>query len=132
MMTEFKEFAIKGNAVDMAVGIVIGAAFGKIVSSFVGDVIMPPVGMLLGGVDFTSLAFTLKEATGDAPAVAISYGNFIQTAIDFTIIAFAIFMVVKGINSLKKSEPEAPKVSAAPSAEEQLLIEIRDLLKERK
>ncbi len=132
MMTEFKEFAIKGNAVDMAVGIVIGAAFGKIVSSFVGDVIMPPVGMLLGGVDFSSLAFTLKEASGDIPAVAISYGSFIQTVMDFTIVAFAIFMVVKGINTLKKNEIQAPKEPPKPSAEEVLLTEIRDLLKERK
>lgn len=132
MMTEFKEFAIKGNAVDMAVGIVIGAAFGKIVSSFVGDVIMPPIGMLLGGVDFTSLAFTLKEASGDIPAVAISYGSFIQTVMDFTIVAFAIFMVVKGINTLKKNEVQAPKAPPKPSTEEMLLIEIRDLLKDRK
>ena len=101
MMKEFKEFAVKGNVVDMAVGIIIGAAFGKIVSSAVGDVIMPPIGVLLGGVDFSNLALTIKEASGDMPAVVISYGKFIQTVIDFTIIAFAIFIVVKTINSLK-------------------------------
>ena len=132
MMKEFKEFAVKGNVVDMAVGIVIGAAFGKIVSSFVGDVIMPPIGVLLGGVDFSSLAFIVKEATGEAPAVVISYGKFVQTLIDFTIIAFAIFIVVKTINSLKRKEEEAPKAPPKPPAQEVLLTEIRDLLKERK
>ena len=129
MMKEFKEFAVKGNVVDMAVGIIIGAAFGKIVSSFVGDVIMPPIGVLLGGVDFSKLAFTVKEAAGEVPAVIISYGKFIQTLIDFTIIAFAIFIAIKAINSLKRKEEEAP---AEPSAQEKLLVEIRDLLKERK
>ena len=132
MINEFKAFAVKGNVVDMAVGIIVGAAFGKIVSSFVGDVIMPPIGVLLGGVDFTNLVFTVKEATGSAPAVVISYGKFIQTIIDFTIIAFAIFMAVKGINSLKKKEEAAPSSPPAPSREEMLLAEIRDLLKERK
>lgn len=129
MMKEFKEFAIKGNVVDMAVGIIIGAAFGKIVSSFVGDVIMPPIGVLLGGVDFANLAFTIKEAAGEVPAVVIGYGKFIQTLIDFAIIAFAIFLVIKAINSLKRKEAEAP---AEPSSDEKLLTEIRDLLKERK
>lgn len=129
MMKEFKDFAVKGNVVDMAVGIVIGAAFGKIVSALVAGVLMPPIGVLLGGVDFSSLAYIVKEAAGDAPAVVISYGKFIQTVIDFTIIAFAIFMVVKGINSLKKKEEAAPKAPAKPSAEEVLLMEIRDLLK---
>jgi len=129
MIKEFKEFAVKGNVVDMAVGIIIGAAFGKIVSSFVGDVIMPPIGVLLGGVDFSNLAFTIKEAAGSAPAVFISYGKFIQTLIDFTIIAFAIFIVIKALNSLKRKEEEAP---AEPPAQEKLLVEIRDLLKERK
>jgi large conductance mechanosensitive channel len=129
MMKEFKEVAIKGNVVDMAVGIIIGAAFGKIVSSFVGDVIMPPIGVLLGGVDFANLAFTIKEAAGEIPAVVIGYGKFIQTLIDFAIIAFAIFLVIKAINSLKRKEAEAP---AEPSSEENLLTEIRDLLKERK
>ncbi|MDH4331546.1 MAG: large-conductance mechanosensitive channel protein MscL [Desulfobulbaceae bacterium] len=132
MMKEFKEFAVKGNVVDMAVGIIIGAAFGKIVSSFVGDVIMPPIGALLGGVDFSNLAFTVKEATGELPAVVIAYGKFIQTVVDFTIIAFAIFIAVKAINSFKRKEEEAPAAPPAPSAQEVLLAEIRDLLKERK
>ena len=131
MLKEFKEFAVRGNVVDMAVGIVIGAAFGKIVSSLVGDVIMPPIGVLLGGVDFSSLAFTVKEAVGDTPAVVIGYGKFIQTVIDFTIIAFAIFIVVKAINSLKRKAEEEPKPAAEPPAQEVLLAEIRDLLKER-
>jgi large conductance mechanosensitive channel len=132
MMKEFKEFAVKSNVVDMAVGIIIGVAFGKIVSSLVGDVIMPPIGVLLGGVDFTSLAFTVKEATGELPAVVIGYGKFIQTVIDFIIIAFVIFIAVKGISSLKRKEEEAPKAPPEPSTEEVLLSEIRDLLKERK
>jgi len=133
MLKEFKDFAVKGNVVDMAVGIIIGAAFGKIVSSFVGDVIMPPIGVLLGGVDFSGLAFTVKAAAGGAPAVVISYGKFIQTLIDFTIIAFAIFMAVKAVNALKKAEAAAPPPAPpAPSREEVLLAEIRDLLKERK
>jgi large conductance mechanosensitive channel len=132
MMKEFKEFAVRGNVVDMAVGIVIGAAFGKIVSSFVGDVIMPPIGVLLGGVDFSNLAFTVKEAVGDAPAVVISYGKFIQTIIDFVIIAFSIFLVIKGINSLKRKEEQAPQAPAEPPAQEVLLAEIRDLLKVKK
>jgi len=129
MLNEFKDFAVKGNVVDMAVGIVIGAAFGKIVSALVAGVLMPPIGILLGGVDFTDLALVLKDAVGDAPAVVISYGKFVQTVIDFTIIAFAIFMVVKGINKLKKKEEAAPKAPPAPSNEEVLLAEIRDLLK---
>lgn len=132
MISEFKAFAVKGNVVDMAVGIIIGAAFGKIVSSFVGDVIMPPIGVLLGGVDFSNLAFTVKEAAGTAPAVVVSYGKFIQTIIDFTIIALAVFMGIKAINTLKKEEEAAPPAPAAPSAEEVLLAEIRDLLKEKK
>ena len=131
MLKEFKAFAIKGNVVDMAVGIIIGAAFGKIVSSFVADVLMPPIGMLLGGVSFTSLAITLKEAVGDTPAVLINYGKFIQTVIDFTIIAFAIFMMVKAINSMKKKEEAAPATPPAPAPDVVLLGEIRDLLKER-
>ena len=131
MMKEFKEFAVKGNVIDMAVGIVIGAAFGKIVSSFVADVIMPPIGVLVGGIDFSNLAFTIKAAAGDIPAVVISYGKFIQTAVDFTIIAFAIFMVIKGINALKKKEEEKPEAPPEPSTQEVLLTEIRDLLKDR-
>lgn len=129
MMKEFKEFAVKGNVVDMAVGIVIGAAFGKIVSALVAGVLMPPIGVLLGGVDFSDLAYIIKEASGEAPAVAISYGKFLQTIIDFTIIAFAIFMVAKGINSMKKKEEAAPKAPPKPTNEEVLLTEIRDLLK---
>ncbi len=102
-LQEFKTFAVKGNVVDMAVGIVIGAAFGKIVSSFVADVIMPPIGLLIGGIDFSKRVITLKEATEKTTAVTLNYGNFIQTVIDFTIIAFAIFMLVKGINTLKRN-----------------------------
>lgn len=128
-MSEFKDFAIKGNVVDMAVGIIIGVAFGKIVSSFVADVVMPPIGVLMGGVDFSNLAYTVQDAVADAPAVVISYGKFIQTVVDFTIVAFVIFMVVKGINSLKKKEEEAPKAPPKPTNEEALLSEIRDLLK---
>ena len=131
MLKEFKEFAMRGNVVDMAVGIVIGAAFGKIVSSLVGDVIMPPIGVLLGGVDFTNLAMTVKEAAGDAPAVVVSYGKFIQTVIDFIIVAFAIFIVVKGMNSLKKKKEEAPAAPPAPTKEVVLLTEIRDALQKR-
>jgi len=131
-MKEFRDFAVKGNVVDMAVGIIIGAAFGKIVSSFVGDVIMPPLGVLIGGVDFSDLAIIIKQAVGEAPAVTLGYGKFIQTLIDFTIIAFAIFMAVKAMNSFKKKEVEVPKAPPAPSKEEILLGEIRDLLKEKK
>ncbi len=131
MMKEFKDFAVKGNVVDMAVGIIIGAAFGKIVTALVAGVVMPPIGVLLGGVDFSDLAYVIKEAAGDAPAVVISYGAFIQTLIDFAIIAFAIFMIVKGINNLKKKEEQAPKAPPAPSAEQVLLTEIRDLLKSK-
>lgn len=130
MLQEFKEFAVKGNVVDMAVGIIVGAAFGKVVSSFVADVIMPPIGVLVGGVDFTKLAFTtIREAAGGAPAVTLNYGNFIQTVVDFTIIAFAIFMAVKVINNLKKKEEKTPVAAPEPSKEELLLTEIRDLLK---
>jgi large conductance mechanosensitive channel len=129
MMKEFRDFAMRGNVVDMAVGIVIGGAFGKIVSSFVNDVLMPPIGMMLGGVDFGSLAVTLKEAAGEVPAVTLNYGSFIQTVVDFVIIAFAIFMVVKAMNSMKKKEEAKPAPPPKPSAEETLLSEIRDLLK---
>lgn len=132
ILKEFKTFAVKGNVVDMAVGIIIGAAFGKIVSSFVGDIIMPPLGVLIGGVDFSDLAVILKAASGDLPAVTLAYGKFIQSIIDFVIIAFAIFMGVKFINRLKREEEvaeEAPAAPAAPSNEEVLLSEIRDLLK---
>lgn len=129
MIQEFKEFAIKGNVVDMAVGVIIGAAFGKIVSSLVTDVVMPPIGVLIGGVDFSKLSFVLLEATATAPAVVISYGRFIQTVVDFTIIAAVIFVVVKGINTLKKNAEKAAAAPAAPPAQEVLLAEIRDLLK---
>ena len=129
MMQEFKEFAMKGNVVDMAVGIVIGGAFGKIVSSFVSDVLMPPIGVLMGGVDFSKLSHTLQAAEGETAAVTLNYGSFIQTVVDFVIIAFAIFMVIKAMNSLKKKEEEAPAAPPKPSAEETLLTEIRDLLK---
>jgi large conductance mechanosensitive channel len=129
LMKEFKAFASRGNVIDMAVGIIIGAAFGKIVSSFVGDIIMPPIGIILGGVNFSDLSFVLLAAQGDAPAVVIAYGKFIQTIIDFTIIAFAIFMGLKAINTLKRKEEEAPKAPAAPTKDQELLSEIRDLLK---
>ncbi len=132
ILQEFKEFAIKGNAIDMAVGIIIGAAFGKVISSLVADVFMPPIGVLIGGVDFTKLAFILKEASGNSPAVTLNYGNFIQTLVDFTIIAFAIFMVVKLINRFKRKDAATPAAPPIPSSAEQLLTEIRDLLKERK
>ena len=131
VLNEFKAFAVKGNVVDMAVGIIIGAAFGKIVTTFVGDVIMPPVGLLIGGVDFTDLAITLKAAEGAAPAVVLSYGKFIQTVLDFVIVAFAIFMGVKAINRLKREEAVAPSLPPVPTKEEELLSEIRDLLKDR-
>lgn len=128
-MKEFKTFAMKGNVIDMAVGIIIGAAFGKIVSSFVGNVVMPPLGLLIGGVDFSNLEIVLKEASGEIPAVTIGYGLFIQTIVDFLIIAFAIFLSVKTMNTLKKKEAAAPP--PAPSKEEILLGEIRDILKSK-
>jgi large conductance mechanosensitive channel len=131
MVKEFKEFAMRGNVVDMAVGIVIGAAFGKIVSSFVNDVLMPPIGMLLGGVDFSDLMVTLKGAVGETPAVVLKYGVFVNTVLDFLIIAFAIFLVIKGMNALKKKEEAAPPAPPKPSKEELLLTEIRDVLKSR-
>ena len=131
VLSEFKAFAVKGNVVDMAVGIIIGAAFGKIVSSFVGDVIMPPLGLLIGGVDFSDLAVILRPAEGAAPAVVLAYGKFIQTVIDFIIVAFAIFMGVKAINRLKREEAKAPSLPPTPTKQELLLGEIRDLLKEQ-
>jgi len=129
LVKEFKSFAMKGNMIDMAVGIVIGAAFGKIVASLVADVIMPPIGLLLGGVNFTELKVTLKAATENAEAVTLNYGAFIQTAVDFLIIAWAIFMVVKAINAMKRKEEAAPAAPPKPSNQEVLLAEIRDLLK---
>ncbi len=138
MLKDFKEFAMRGNVVDMAVGIIIGGAFGKIISSLVADVIMPPIGLLLGGVSFTDLKFILKEPVLDAAgaittaAVSINYGNFIQVTVDFIIIAFAIFMMIKALMSMKKKEEAAPAAPPVPSKEETLLSEIRDLLKEKK
>ncbi len=130
MISEFKDFAVKGNVVDMAVGIIVGAAFGKIVSSFVKDIIMPPIGVMMGGVDFSELAVTIQEAAGDIPEVAIKYGLFVQTIMDFLIVAVAIFVAVKVMNNMKKKQEEAPKEDSVPSKEEVLLTEIRDLLKE--
>ena len=129
MMQEFKEFAMKGNVVDMAVGVIIGASFGKIVSSLVVDVVMPPIGVMVGGVDFSKLAFTLQAATASSPEVLITYGKFVQTVVDFTIVAAVIFIVIKGINSLKKKEAVTEAIQAVPPAQEILLREIRDLLK---
>jgi large conductance mechanosensitive channel len=134
MMQEFKAFAMRGNVMDMAVGIVIGGAFGKIVTSLVNDVIMPPIGWLTGGIDFSKLKWVIKPADNTDPAhkvaeVAISYGAFINTIITFIIIAFAIFMVIKAMNRMQRKQEEAP---AAPAADVALLTEIRDLLKERK
>jgi large conductance mechanosensitive channel len=135
MLKEFKEFAVKGNVIDLAVAVIIGGAFGKIVSSFVNDIVMPPIGILVGGVDFKDLSIVLKDATvnevGDAvAAVTLNYGMFIQNVIDFTIIAFVIFLAIKGINNMsKKKEAPAPPAPPAPTASEKLLEEIRDLLK---
>jgi len=126
MLQEFKEFAIRGNVVDMAVGVIIGAAFGKIVTSLVTDVVMPPIGVLIGGVDFSGLVLMLRPSSGPAAAVVVSYGKFIQTVVDFAIVAAVIFIVVKGINSLKKKAEAAP---VPPPPQEVLLREIRDLLK---
>ncbi len=128
MMKEFKEFAMKGNVMDLAVGVVIGGAFGKIVSSLVADVIMPPIGLLLGGVTFTDLKIVLKEAVAENAAVTLNIGNFLQSVLDFAIIAFAIFMVIKLMNRMKREEKkeEAPK---EPTEEVKLLTEIRDSLK---
>ncbi|MDO5074328.1 MAG: large-conductance mechanosensitive channel protein MscL [Bacteroidales bacterium] len=132
-ISEFKAFAVKGNAVDMAVGVIIGAAFGKIVSSIVDDLIMPPIGWIIGGVDFKDLKVELPALIEGQTAVSINYGNFVQTVIDFLIIAFCVFMLVRGINSLKKKEApaETPAPPAGPTQEE-LLAEIRDLLKNNK
>lgn len=133
IIQEFKAFAMRGNVIDMAVGIIIGGAFGKIVSSIVNDIIMPPIGLLVGGVNFTDLKFVMKDAVGDIPAVTLNYGNFLQVLFDFIIIAFSIFMVIKVMNAAKKKEeapveePKAPE----PTNEEKLLSEIRDLLKNK-
>ena len=125
MLQEFKDFAMRGNVVDMAVGIIIGAAFGKIVSSLVSDVIMPPIGMIMGGISFSDLAIVLGEGEG---AATINYGVFIDNVISFLIVAFAVFMLIKALNSMKKKEEEKPAEPPKPSAEESLLTEIRDLL----
>jgi large conductance mechanosensitive channel len=129
LVDEFKAFAMKGNVVDMAVGIIIGAAFGKIVSSVVSDIIMPPLGLLIGGVNFTDLKWIMKAATDTAPAVTWNYGNFLQVCFDFLIVAFAVFIVIKAINSAKKKEEAAPSAPPAVPNQEILLTEIRDLLK---
>lgn len=131
LLKEFKEFAVKGNVIDMAVGIIIGLAFGKVVTSLVGDIIMPTLGLLISGIDFSQLAITLKAASGDSEAVIISYGKFLQTIVDFTIIAFAIFLMIKAINALRRKEEarNEPSAEPGPSREEILLAEIRDLLK---
>lgn len=138
LIKEFKDFAMRGNVIDLAVGVIIGGAFGKIVSSFVADVIMPPVGLLLNGVNFTELKWVLKPAEVvdgvEKAAVTLNYGNFLQVTVDFLIVAFVIFMVIKGINRFKNKTEEAPAPVAppAPTAEEKLLTEIRDLLKDKK
>jgi large conductance mechanosensitive channel len=129
ILNEFKKFAMKGNMVDMAVGIIIGVAFGKIVTSIVNDILMPPIGLLLGGVNFTELKVVMKAATETTPAVTWNYGNFIQTTIDFLIVAIVIFMLIKAINVTKKKEEAAPAPPPAPTRDQVLLEEIRDLLK---
>jgi len=128
-LKEFREFALRGNVVDMAVGIIIGAAFGKIVSSLVDDVVMPPIGYLIGGVDFTDLSIVLREAQEGAAAVTIGYGKFLQVSFNFLIVAFAIFMLIKGLNSLRRKEEQKPEKAKVLSSEAMLLTEIRDLLK---
>jgi len=132
LLQEFKAFAMKGNVADMAVGIIIGAAFGKIVSSLVNDVIMPPIGLLVGGIDFSNLSITIKEAVDNSPAVVIKYGLFINTVIDFIIVAWAIFMVIKTMNSLRNKENEKSAAAPTKSDEVVLLGEIRDILKTAK
>jgi large conductance mechanosensitive channel len=131
LLKDFKDFAMRGNVVDMAVGIIIGASFGKITSSLVGDVLMPPVGVIIGGMDFSKLAITIRQATLDKPEVVIKYGMFINTLIDFTIVAFAMFMIIKGINSLKKKEAAVPSTPPIATKDQLLLTEIRDLLKHK-
>ena len=131
IIKEFQEFAVKGNVVDMAIGIIIGGAFGTIVKSLVDDIIMPPIGMLLGNVDFSNIVITLQEATADAEAVTMNIGSFINNIISFLIVAWAVLMLVKGMNSLKKKAEEAPAAPVEPPKEQVLLGEIRDLLKAR-
>ena len=136
ILKDFKDFAVKGNMIDLAVGIIIGAAFGKIIASLVSDIIMPPIGLLLGGMNFTDIHITMKDAIIDPSsgkilkeAVNLKVGNFIQALVDFTIIAFSIFMIVKGITKMKKQKAEAPVAPPAPTKDQELLTEIRDLLK---
>lgn len=133
IIKEFKEFAVRGNVIDLAVAVIVGGAFGSITTSLVNDVIMPPIGLLLGGVNFSEFAFVLREATADSAAVSIRYGVFLQTVIDFTIIAFAVFMMIKAMNATKRKEEKeaAPPAEPVLSKEEQLLTEIRDLLKNK-
>jgi len=132
MLKEFRDFISKGNVLDLAVAVIIGAAFGKIVTSFVNDILMPPIGILMGGVDFKDLTVVLKNAVGEVPAVTLNYGMFIQNVIDFLIIALCVFLVVKVANNLSKKMEEAPAAPPAPTKDQELLTEIRDLLKERK
>ncbi|PWC14817.1 large conductance mechanosensitive channel protein MscL [Brenneria roseae subsp. roseae] len=131
IIKEFREFAMRGNVVDLAVGVIIGAAFGKIVSSLVSDIIMPPLGLLIGGVDFKQFSLVLRDAQGDIPAVIMHYGVFIQNIFDFIIVAFAIFMAIKLMNKMRRKQEDAPAEPPKPSAEETLLAEIRDLLKDQ-
>jgi large conductance mechanosensitive channel len=135
MLKEFKEFAVKGNMVDLAVGIIIGGAFGKVVSSIVSDILMPPLGYLIGGMNFTDIKVHLKapalDLTGPAREVTINVGNFIQAMVDFTIIAFAVFLLVKLLNRMQKKAAEAPAAPPAPTKDQELLTEIRDLLKKK-
>ena len=131
MLQEFRDFAVRGNVVDMAVGIIIGAAFGKITTSLVNDVMMPPLGMMLGGVDFSDKAIVLRAAAGADPGIAVKYGIFVNTLIDFAIVALAVFLLVKAINSLRKEQAAAPSPPPAPTREEILLTEIRDALRAR-
>jgi large conductance mechanosensitive channel len=131
LFKEFKEFAVKGNMVDLAVGIIIGAAFGRVVTSLVEDVIMPPIGLLVGGVDFSSLSLLLKPAQEGVEAVALRYGAFIQSVVDFLIVALAVFLLVKGINSMRRESAAKPPVEPAPTRQEVLLKDIRDLLARR-
>ena len=131
-LKEFREFAMRGNVVDLAVGVIIGAAFGKIVSSLVADIIMPPLGLLIGGIDFKQFAVTLRDAQGDVPAVVMHYGVFIQNVFDFIIVAFAIFMAIKLMNKLNRKKEEAPAAPPAPSKEEVLLSEILNQQRKQK
>lgn len=131
ILKEFREFAMRGNVVDLAVGVIIGAAFGKIVSSLVADIIMPPLGLLIGGVDFKQFSLVLREAKDTIPAVVMNYGTFLQNIFDFVIVAFAIFMAIKLMNKLRRNAVEEPAAPPAPTAEEKLLTEIRDLLSQK-